>query len=1263
MGFLAPAQAVVAQAIAQAIAPPPPPDITRWCEENIVFDARSPMPGPFDILRFAFLREIHEVLSPEHPSREVTLRGSAQWGKTVSVIQPTIDGQTATITYTVSDGTDEDTGTVAVGVKAPVVIGPAPTTTTSTVTMTSWGDDFGETSPLGTAKPVGVLADGSPFIVSGGSSVEILGFSTPSGAVARTFVEGASGPMLGSSSGSYVAHGAMLNPGQAASQGSLGAMQSDNAGYSSYEGGSQGWDEVILKSNYANYSASKNIDPGITGEPITLTEGTVVKAISRLTPAGGVGSPVIDAFLPVTVLTETPPEGAFRPGFANPDKTVKWTVADLRMDRLPSRSAAGIDVPVSSELIKALSLVLTHHHTFNVNSGNITPTNGRSHPGLSSYYGEIAELMFDAMLGLTLDAWTADEKLAITIRLVQQGIDIAARVQQGGVFYPNGGHSHGRLGCLSFAAEMLDSDELRQVCRTQIEYGGYKSVNEGASVFGERNMFVLVDQGMIDVSKGMTISGRSVEFFDDMIDWPEWVGELGNYTPRNLLGNTTDQKKGYLHICMQALTSQILVARQIPGMTLLQGDPALLDFADRYAQWKAGDDAMLRLTDTMVNVGTTGNHPKPWVIDTWVAYRGTDHLWTRDTAGDLRVVANEVDPVTGAAHVLFNRDVLDPSLPNVTAQGNMLIVTTEFTIAAGAIRDGFGNTNQEPILVTLSPPSGGGGTVTPPPVTTGRIGFGIWSQSQTAYMLDLSGKTAIPPPTLVNDVTMTVYGDEHGTGGTQGNPEIRVDDVTQANLDSDRLNPAMGAMGEFFAFRHPGRHIDIVDFATPGTGFQNQMDDAVTDILWSDKQAMLDRVRADGRDVHDNIFNWMGDDAAAAKSYYETMFPLFTGQRFNGEIVNIGDVNPDSYLGRSVDHIMYDLSGAGRGVFDNDVPISFLGWPTFNDRETSDAEDINFTTKADGSYAGRDVQLDRPARDQHYRLLNDPSWEPIRGWHGPSCHIANMGYGTHPVTDDPDGQILYMWPWAITIGRRLGDTKCRNMVINEAIRDADGTSIRLRVTDSEGNALDPLDDTLTTLRIQRGLPAPAPLPPHWQEAMGVEIVRSSGSRRPVYRLDATGYPDEFKGTVTIEGDETVVVPLIPFADDEYCEYLRGDASTMLKEPRDIDAKVYQDVPLVHVASLYQDDATYPCPGIPVEPQPPVEVLDGTRTGGGKMTYPIPGPGTGGGTGGGGTPAPAGSASWSISGNDDGTFTVDSVGDLLTSPIVTGNDDGTFTYEE
>jgi phage terminase large subunit GpA-like protein len=90
MGFLTSAEGIVCAAMAGAMRPPPPPDITRWCEENITFDERSPFPGRFSIRPVMFLREIHEVLSPEHPCREVTLRGSAQIAKTESVINPAV---------------------------------------------------------------------------------------------------------------------------------------------------------------------------------------------------------------------------------------------------------------------------------------------------------------------------------------------------------------------------------------------------------------------------------------------------------------------------------------------------------------------------------------------------------------------------------------------------------------------------------------------------------------------------------------------------------------------------------------------------------------------------------------------------------------------------------------------------------------------------------------------------------------------------------------------------------------------------------------------------------------------------------------------------------------------------------------------------------------------------------------------------------------------------------------------------------------------
>lgn len=90
MGYLASAAFVAARSAAAAFAPPPPPDLAAWAARNIVFDERSPLPGAFDIARFPFLAEILECLSPEHPCREVTLRGDAQWGKTSSVIHPAL---------------------------------------------------------------------------------------------------------------------------------------------------------------------------------------------------------------------------------------------------------------------------------------------------------------------------------------------------------------------------------------------------------------------------------------------------------------------------------------------------------------------------------------------------------------------------------------------------------------------------------------------------------------------------------------------------------------------------------------------------------------------------------------------------------------------------------------------------------------------------------------------------------------------------------------------------------------------------------------------------------------------------------------------------------------------------------------------------------------------------------------------------------------------------------------------------------------------
>lgn len=78
------AERLVAEALAEVMTPPPPVDYLRWAEDNVVFSKReSNFPGPYNRDLFYYFDEILRALSPDDPCRIVTLKGSAQLGKTV----------------------------------------------------------------------------------------------------------------------------------------------------------------------------------------------------------------------------------------------------------------------------------------------------------------------------------------------------------------------------------------------------------------------------------------------------------------------------------------------------------------------------------------------------------------------------------------------------------------------------------------------------------------------------------------------------------------------------------------------------------------------------------------------------------------------------------------------------------------------------------------------------------------------------------------------------------------------------------------------------------------------------------------------------------------------------------------------------------------------------------------------------------------------------------------------------------------------------
>jgi phage terminase large subunit GpA-like protein len=82
MSALADARSLALATVARVLRPPPPPDLNRWAEDNIVFGRESPFPGSYRRETFPFYARILEALGPEHPSRVVTVMGSAQIGKT-----------------------------------------------------------------------------------------------------------------------------------------------------------------------------------------------------------------------------------------------------------------------------------------------------------------------------------------------------------------------------------------------------------------------------------------------------------------------------------------------------------------------------------------------------------------------------------------------------------------------------------------------------------------------------------------------------------------------------------------------------------------------------------------------------------------------------------------------------------------------------------------------------------------------------------------------------------------------------------------------------------------------------------------------------------------------------------------------------------------------------------------------------------------------------------------------------------------------------
>ncbi|MBC7282662.1 terminase gpA endonuclease subunit [Hoeflea sp.] len=81
---LASGHTVVARVFAESLRPPPDRSVAQWAEDKryVAAESGSPFPGKWSNDLAPYMREPMECLSPSHPATDVTLKWSAQTGKT-----------------------------------------------------------------------------------------------------------------------------------------------------------------------------------------------------------------------------------------------------------------------------------------------------------------------------------------------------------------------------------------------------------------------------------------------------------------------------------------------------------------------------------------------------------------------------------------------------------------------------------------------------------------------------------------------------------------------------------------------------------------------------------------------------------------------------------------------------------------------------------------------------------------------------------------------------------------------------------------------------------------------------------------------------------------------------------------------------------------------------------------------------------------------------------------------------------------------------
>lgn len=246
-----------------------------------------------------------------------------------------------------------------------------------------------------------------------------------------------------------VMHGTMVNPGNRVwAAGGLLANNTDNS--------KQGWDglhrELLGAPTDKNiYESTFNRDPGVMGEPLVVTKGSVVKFVSNPTPPAQ-RRPVGLDMVVLTVVDAIPAADAIRPGVSRADKTSPCRLSEFNLDVFQNLAPTA-NAPTFEQ---ALGWVDRY-----IEAGQVDFLNNYSHKGINNHpeYGRnVGNELHRALLCLHLKTFSSEQKLTLLSHMAAIADDFVARHEENGVTLGGGGGNQFKKPVVALCAAALGAN-------------------------------------------------------------------------------------------------------------------------------------------------------------------------------------------------------------------------------------------------------------------------------------------------------------------------------------------------------------------------------------------------------------------------------------------------------------------------------------------------------------------------------------------------------------------------------------------------------------------------------------------------------------------------------------------------------------------------------------------------------------------------------------------------------------------------------------